>query len=185
MKNYICISITILITTLVLSSCSDDESYYKGDDAREALKKEWNVNSIEVKSGYPEKDEIPNFLLKTFILNSKSYTKKFDEQNITTHIEAKSEPPLFQPITFTDRYATMDNNLIIESSILGNQNIPYTFQVSNKKLVLKFKFNKEMFAILFQAIGENVDPNIAQNIQQMLAEIPDDYSGDLWLNLQR
>ncbi|WP_163319035.1 hypothetical protein [Dysgonomonas sp. 520] len=184
MEKYLYIIVISMLAVFGFSSCSDDESFYKGDAAREALKHKWNVSSIEVKTNDGQKDEIPNFILKTFLLNTKQYAETFDGQQLKTVVEAK-DPALFEPIQLSERYVVMDDNLYVESQLLGNQNIPYTFKVSDKTLIVQFKFNKQMFEQILQLIGTNIDPAIQAQIEAFLADLPDDFSGEIIKKLKR
>ena len=180
MNNILRITIISFIF-LSLFSCSSDDDYYTGDEAKNALKHEWSVSAIEIHSTYQNLDKLPNYALKTLILNMSVFSKDFDGEYVTTSIHAKHTD---DSALYKDRYVVMDNIMYIESTALENIKIPYTFQVSKKELILNFKFDKELFMQLYLLL-EKTDPEISEILTPFLTDIPDDYAGDIVLHLER
>lgn len=181
--------------TLMLAACNNDDDndkFLTGEEAKNAIIGDWHIKSISAVSNYSELDKVSDYLFETLLLNVNIMQLSFDADSVTTQVKMDNiENAYPDGIVARDKYQLVDDNLYIKSSSLTASTgttvvLPFKYTITNKNLAIKMTVNKLMLTMLVNMTASMItDATLQSWVQSVLTAVPDDYSGEITINLTK
>lgn len=178
MRKFFYLFTLVIFTGLLFTACDrdeDDEVFYSGNKAKEIIKGQWNLQSMEMKSNSADFDDRMNSLFSLLLKNYYEMELTFKDEYVDSKMTPKNGD---EPQVVSEKYYINGNKMYVEDITLG-ETVTHDFILTNYRFEIIQKNIDKQLLIQILSSDSSID------IEYIADMIPSNFMGEVTMKLKR